>query len=934
MVLHREPVAEIRSFLDEQGIDSVVLYDMAHVLGLVGPHFQQPFAEGADLVTGSTHKTFFGTQRGVVGSRFVEPEERYELWEALRRRTFPGSVSNHHLGTLVGLLLATYEMRAFRDAYQPAGHRQRQGLRQGASRGGARRAGRPGGRLHRDPPGRREGGVRPWPRDGGAARGEQHHLQLPGAARRRGLHRRRRAAPRRGRDDALRHGARRLRRARRADGRRRSARRAGRARVRDLRGRFVELRYCFGAESSATSSRSWRPSCRRVGPIASVPSALPAGRKERRDGSAFGPRRALHGRAAAGGRGAARYAAELAAFETLDLALPRAVRPALQLRADLGPSRRLDLVGALRGRRSLFDALDYDLADPDRDDADILSYAAGHKAMGLYAMWALRDEIARLGGARAAAGRRPSTRLRLEDLLGFRRNPTTATPLFAATARQGPGRPPDAGDALRAPRHRRLGRRPGELDRSGHRRPRPLRRRLPAHPHLRRRGRAHAGARGRGPGRRRHGLARQRRRAPRLEPGLDRQRPRLPRGRRARRLRPVGAGRALLPARLERRAGGRRPRLPAGRGGAAPRAGASTTASRPRSIYRTRKGWKYGIEGRASHGAGHKLCSAGFYQALAELTAGARGRAADLRARRPALRRAAAATRCARSASGRRCRSCAAALKTRPAAVEALAARLVAARERLERRGRAAAPGAPRVAAVYELAAARGDRASPDELRLAPGATTTLREALGRCAAAPQRGLRRRPARGFGRPARLDQREPRSRRALPPGFWNAATNPEARAAVDRRHLRGRHRRRAVRRLRLRSRHRRGLLLRRLHGAARAHRRPSARHRRPGARGASSGEPYRPLILICGHAGLATGEDGPTHADPQALQLLQENFPPGTAVTLTPWEPQEIWPLLGDRARAAAGADRARSSLGRPSACSTAPRSAWRRPRPR
>ena len=119
MVLHREPVAEIRRFLTEQGIDAVILYDMAHVLGLVGPHFQEPFAEGADLVTGSTHKTFFGTQRGVVGSRFVEGDERYDLWEALRRRAFPGSVSNHHLGTLLGLLFATYEMRAFRDVYQP-----------------------------------------------------------------------------------------------------------------------------------------------------------------------------------------------------------------------------------------------------------------------------------------------------------------------------------------------------------------------------------------------------------------------------------------------------------------------------------------------------------------------------------------------------------------------------------------------------------------------------------------------------------------------------------------------------------------------------------------------------------------------------------------------------------------------------------------------
>jgi aminomethyltransferase len=118
MVLHKEPVAEIREFLDTQKIKAFVMYDMAHVLGLVGPHFQQPFDEGADLVTGSTHKTYFGTQRGVVGSRFEEHEERYELWEAIERRAFPGAVSNHHLGTLVGLLAAAYEMNHFKDEYQ------------------------------------------------------------------------------------------------------------------------------------------------------------------------------------------------------------------------------------------------------------------------------------------------------------------------------------------------------------------------------------------------------------------------------------------------------------------------------------------------------------------------------------------------------------------------------------------------------------------------------------------------------------------------------------------------------------------------------------------------------------------------------------------------------------------------------------------------
>jgi transketolase len=57
------------------------------------------------------------------------------------------------------------------------------------------------------------------------------------------------------------------------------------------------------------------------------------------------------------------------------------------------------------------------------------------------------------------------------------------------------------------------------------------------------------------------------------------------------------------------------------------------------------------------------------------------------------------------------------------------------------------------------------------------------------------------------------------------------------------------------------------------------------------------EPYKPFFLICAHAGIKTGEDGPTHADPQALQLLQNNFPAGMMITLTPWDPQEIWTLV-------------------------------------
>ena len=36
-------------------------------------------------------------------------------------------------------------------------------------------------------------------------------------------------------------------------------------------------------------------------------------------------------------------------------------------------------------------------------------------------------------------------------------------------------------------------------------------------------------------------------------------------------------------------------------------------------VYRTVKGWQYGIEGRASHGAGHGLCSSAFFAAVAPL---------------------------------------------------------------------------------------------------------------------------------------------------------------------------------------------------------------------------------------------------------------------------------------------------------------------------
>ena len=88
--------------------------------------------------------------------------------------------------------------------------------------------------------------------------------------------------------------------------------------------------------------------------------------------------------------------------------------------------------------------------------------------------------------------------------------------------RPGARRAPDAGDPVRQARDGRLRRRRRQLDRPRHRRGRPLRRRRAARAHHRGRGRPDARPRERSAGRGRHRLARQRRPAPRLEPGVDR----------------------------------------------------------------------------------------------------------------------------------------------------------------------------------------------------------------------------------------------------------------------------------------------------------------------------------------------------------------------------------------------------------------------------
>lgn len=117
MFLYPEPVDFVARVVKSWPERPVIMYDMAHVLGLYGA-FQEPFQDGADIVTGSTHKTFFGPQRGIIAGNFPSGSPLRNLWLDVKSRAFPGSTSNHHLGTLLALLMATYEMNAFKEEYQ------------------------------------------------------------------------------------------------------------------------------------------------------------------------------------------------------------------------------------------------------------------------------------------------------------------------------------------------------------------------------------------------------------------------------------------------------------------------------------------------------------------------------------------------------------------------------------------------------------------------------------------------------------------------------------------------------------------------------------------------------------------------------------------------------------------------------------------------
>ncbi|MFQ5824229.1 MAG: hypothetical protein ACE5JB_09260, partial [bacterium] len=541
----------------------------------------------------------------------------------------------------------------------------------------------------------------------------------------------------------------------------------------------------------------------------------------------------------------------------------------------------------------IYSTMDYDFSNPDAIDADMLVYAAGHKAMGLYAMWALRNELIRIGKPKLLPDE--TKQLRLEDLLGFRRNPTNDTPLFKeyhsktldghptpatpfvriATGASGVGVPAALGLTL------------GALEAYGSGA-------LKVH--------ILEGEGGMTPGRVHESLAAAA--SASLYNAvlhIDWNQASIDSNRVCREGKEPGDYTQWNPVELCYCHDWNVISVPDGKDFeqvlAAQKLALTIDTRQPTAIvYRTIKGWKYGIEGRTSHGAGHKFCSEGYYQACEEFENyfGVRVPRFEADANPENIEETFFETlMLVRKA-----------LESKKEFALFASNQIIEAQQRLKARNRQMRADVPKLTKLYEPNNGIDAELTPPELLLKPGNSVTLRAVLGNVLDVlnkkTQGAIIGSAADLLGSTSVINLNK-----GFDEGYFNAVSNPKSRliavggicedamgAFMAGLSSFGQH-------IGVTSSY--GAFIGALeHVAARLHGIGQQ------ARESITGEPYRTWIMINAHAGVKTGEDGPTHADPQVLQILQENFPKGVLITLTPWDPQEIWPLfvVGLKARPA------------------------------
>ena len=106
------PVREISEFIQESGIPSICVFDGAHVLGLVAcGQFQDPLNEGAEVLFGSTHKSLYGPQGGLILTNSSEHYEALLKYLEIDLETGIGLVDNPHVNRIAALGMALEELR-------------------------------------------------------------------------------------------------------------------------------------------------------------------------------------------------------------------------------------------------------------------------------------------------------------------------------------------------------------------------------------------------------------------------------------------------------------------------------------------------------------------------------------------------------------------------------------------------------------------------------------------------------------------------------------------------------------------------------------------------------------------------------------------------------------------------------------------------------
>ncbi|ANZ21369.1 glycine/serine hydroxymethyltransferase [Streptomyces noursei ATCC 11455] len=103
------PVRELRAVI---GDGALLAYDGSHTLGLIaGGRFQDPLAEGCDLLQGNTHKSFPGAHKGLVA--FADAE----LGQGFSERLGLALVSSQQTGPTLANYVTTLEMGVHASAY-------------------------------------------------------------------------------------------------------------------------------------------------------------------------------------------------------------------------------------------------------------------------------------------------------------------------------------------------------------------------------------------------------------------------------------------------------------------------------------------------------------------------------------------------------------------------------------------------------------------------------------------------------------------------------------------------------------------------------------------------------------------------------------------------------------------------------------------------